>query len=1063
MKNRSFLVLVMVLFLGWSSYGQTISGQVNAAETGEPLPGVAVSLKSQNKAVLTDFNGKFSIEAAEGDVLTFSSMGMESREVKATSTFMLVSLKSTSNELQEVVVTAGGIARERKALGFGVEEVGGSELKESGETNMISGISAKVSGVQVTNSSGAAGAASYIKIRGNATFTANDNQPLMVVDGVPIDNSQIATSDLRGGVANSNRAIDINPDDIESISVLKGGAAAALYGTRGANGVILITTKKGAYGQDFQVNVSSTMEITQANRLPELQTKYSQGYFGSFDGGTSNAFSWGPALADLGYDANGNIVQDPSQMVSQGVTPFDHYDFFKRGRRLNNSVTLSGGGKQSSYYLSIANLQDEGIIPLNRFDRTTIRLTGTGQIATNLKATASLAYTNSGGYRVQQGSNTSGLMLGLLRTPPSFDNSNGVDDPTDPAAYINPDGSQRNYRAGGGYDNPYWTINMNPFTDDVNRVFGYTKFDWSPVEGLMVSYRYGIDQYSDVRKQIIAINSRSFPGGSINDETYLVKEQNHDLTARYSTKLGPIGANFLAGFNANDRERKYVGTYGTGLVLPNFYNMSNATNQQAYESFQGRRIWGVYGEAQFDYGDWAYLTLTARRDQASTFGNVATPILYPSASLSIILTDLLKVESDVLSFAKLRASSAKVGSEPGFASNATYFNQAGVGSGWITGISFPYMGVTGFTQSNTLGNPELRPEYTITNEVGLELRFFQNKLSLDVTAYEQRSEDLIVAVPVAGSSGFTSSFLNAGSMSNSGIELQLNTNLVQTEDFSLNAGLNFTRNRNVVEKLADGVDVISLPWGFFGANQRLVAGEAYGTLYGDDWLRDENGNALVTADGYPVYSSTEVVVGDPNPDYLMGINGDARYKNWSFNMLWDIRRGGDIWNGTRGALYYFGTHADTDIMPDGTKRGETYVWEDVVMGNTGVYAPGEVDANGNEIAGQPNSTPILHDIDSYALGPLSGFTGASRPFIEDGSWLRLRTVSLNYQFSKASLENTKLKGLSLGITGRNLFLLTPYRGVDPETNLSGATNSQGADYFNMPNTMGVLFNLRANL
>ena len=423
----------------------------------------------------------------------------------------------------------------------------------------------------------------------------------------------------------------------------------------------------------------------------------------------------------------------------------------------------------------------------------------------------------------------------------------------------------------------------------------------------------------------------------------------------------------------------------------------------------------------------------------------------------------MDIQSDVLNFAKLRLSSAQVGSEPPFASNATYFNQAGVGSGWINGISFPYQGVTGFTQSNILGNPDLRPEYTITNEIGFEARMFGNKVSADVTLYQQTSEDLIVAVPVAGSSGFTSSFVNAGSMTNTGVEVQLNAKLIDTEDFKLDAGMTFTRNRNIVKKLADGVDVISLPWGFFGANQRLVEGEAYGTLYGDDWARDEAGNALVDASGYPIYSSTEVVVGNPNPDYLMGITSGATYKNWSFNMLWDIRQGGDIWNGTRGALYYFGTHIDTDVMPDGTKRGETFVWEDVVMGNSGVYAPGTVDADGNDISGNVNTSQIPNDIDSYALGPLSGFTGASRPFIEDGSWVRLRNIGVNYKFDPDALSGTKLKGLSVGVSGRNIFLSTPYRGVDPETNLSGATNSQGADYFNMPNTMGIIFNLKANL
>ena len=969
-------------------------------------------------------------------------------------------------QLEEVVVTAGGITREKKALGFGVEEIKGASVKESGESNIVSGLSGKISGVQVTNSSGAAGAASYIKIRGNTTFSSNDNQPLMVVDGVPIDNSQVGTEDLRWGVALSNRAIDINPDDIETVTVLKGGAASALYGTRGANGVILITTKTGSYNQGFQINVNSSLEITQANKMPQTQNKYSQGYFGDYAGGTSNAFSWGPALSDLAYDANGMITQDSATVANNpgGVSPYDNTSFLQRGRRLNNSVTISGGGKESAVYFSLSNLRDEGIVPLNRFDRTTMRLTGTSQIAENLKATTSLAYSNSAGYRVQQGSNTSGLMLGLLRTPPSFDNSNGVDDPTDPSAYLNADGTQRNYRAGGGYDNPYWTINQNPFTDEVNRLFGYSKWDWSPAEGLLISYRYGIDQYSDVRKQIIAQNSRTFPGGSIYDEAYAVREQNHDLTARYDLGLeGDFNASVFVGFNSNQRDYKSVSTYGTGLVLPNFYNMSNAENQQAYESVSGRRLTGFYGQAQIDYKDWAYVTLTARRDQASTFGDVSTPIIYPSASLSLILTEALNIESDVLSFAKLRISSAQVGSEPPFASNATYFNQASVTSGWINGISFPYQGATGFTQSDILGNPNLRPEYTVTNEIGTELKFFDNKLSADITLYQSESRDIIVAVPVAGSSGFTNTFLNAGTMTNTGVEVMLNATLVESNDFKWNAGMTFTRNRNIVKELAEGVDVISLPWGFFGANQRLVAGEAYGTLYGDDWARDEQGNALVDASGYPVYSSTEVVVGDPNPDWLMGITSLATYKNWSFNMLWDIRSGGDIWNGTRGALYYFGTHADTDVMPDGTQRGETFVWEDVVMGNTGVYAPGTTDADGNDISGQPNTTAVLNDIDSYAIGPLSGFTGASRPFIEDGSWVRLRNIGVNYQFNKKALDGTALKGLSIGVSGRNLFLSTPYRGVDPETNLSGATNSQGADYFNMPNTMGVIFNLKANL
>ncbi|MGA1364926.1 MAG: TonB-dependent receptor domain-containing protein, partial [Schleiferiaceae bacterium] len=501
--------------------------------------------------------------------------------------------------------------------------------------------------------------------------------------------------------------------------------------------------------------------------------------------------------------------------------------------------------------------------------------------------------TSSGGYRVQQGSNISGLRLGLLRTPPSFDNA---------AGYENPDGTQRNYRNGGGYDNPYWTVNKNPFQDKVSRTFGYVQLDYAATDKILVNYRLGLDAYSDSRSQIMAKNSRSLPVGSIYNDNYNWEELNQDLTARYTDKFGDIGVSAMVGMNTNQRQLRNVWGYGSGLVIPDFYNMSNATNQQTGEGLTRRRIWGVYGEGTVDYKNYLFLTLTARRDQASTFGNVSTPILYPSASLGLVMTDALNIKSDVLSYWKLRASQAKVGIEPSFASNATYFNRTSVGSGWVSGLDFPFMGQTGFTYSNTLGNPDLTPEFTVTTEFGTEFRLFKDRVNVDLTYFNQESRDLIIAVPVAGSSGFTSAFINAGSMYNRGIELVVGADLVKSEDFTWNASVTYTRNRNKVTALAEGVDVISLPWGFFGANQRLMVGQAYGTLYSDDWERDANGNALVDASGYPIYSSTEVAAGDPNPDFLMGINNDLRYKNFSFNMLWDIRQGGDIWNGTRGAL-----------------------------------------------------------------------------------------------------------------------------------------------------------------
>ena len=1063
------LMLLLTLFSSalWAQV-KSVRGIVTSAEDGKPVPGVAVVEKGTTNGTVTNADGSYELMLTTGNpVLILSGIGFQNQEVRVTSSNMNFTMQMESEQLEEVIVTALGQERSKRALGYGVESLDGSLVTETGEPNLIQGMAAKLSGVQVIQSSGAAGAASFIRIRGNATFTQN-NQPLFVIDGVPVDNSQNATEDLRGGVALSNRAVDINPDDIESVSVLKGGAAAALYGTRGANGVILITTKKGSLNSGFKVNFSSSLEITQVNKLPAYQTTYAQGLYGAYSGpSTGSPFSWGPRISALGYDANGEITDDPTLMTpgSQGTVPsYNNPDiFFQNGMRVNNSLSFTGGNERSSFYFSVSDLRDQGVIPLNDFARTSARLSATTNISQKFRVGGSVAYTKSGGRRIQQGSNVSGLMLGLMRTPASFDNSNGVDDPEDPAAYLNPDGSQRNYRGGGGYDNPYWTINRNPFEDNVNRVFGYVDFQYVPYEWLRLNYKAGVDNYSDRRTQIFSIGSRAVPAGRIIENVFNYTEFNHDVTANMKKSWGKIDGSLLVGFNANQRNLDEIYAQGDGLVLEDFYNMSNASNQIVSNGIDRRRIWGTYAEATVGYDNQLFLTLTARRDQASTFGDVSQAIFYPSVSVGWVFSDLLKENVsglDWLSYGKLRASWAKVGIEPGFGTNATYLEQTTTGgggtSGWINGLDFPFRGQAGFTQDNVVGSADLRPEFTTTTEFGFDLGFMDNRIGLEFTYYNQQSQDLLVAVPIANSSGFTNRWQNAGTMENKGIEMVLNITPVLTEDWRWDFSANFTRNRNTVKELAPGIDVIDLPWGFFGANQRLVAGQAYGTLYGDDWERDAAGNALVDASGLPIYSSTEVIVGDPNPDWLMGINNTVSYKNWSFDMLWDIRQGGDIWNGTRGALYYFGTHEDV-----ANGRGGTFVWEDVVQGNSGVYAPGTI-INGVDVSGQANSTEITRDESSYVDGPLSGFTGASRPFIEDGSWVRLRQVGITYTFEPEVFKGTFVKGLSLYAQGRNLLLFTDYQGVDPETNLSGATNSQGADYFNMPNTRGYLFGLRAN-
>ncbi|MTI31434.1 SusC/RagA family TonB-linked outer membrane protein [Xanthovirga aplysinae] len=1051
-------ILVASLINEAFAQGRTVSGTVTSEEDGLGMPGVTVVLKGTTTGVQTDFDGKYSLEVpADGGVLVFSFVGMATQEAQVGARSVIdVQMAADVKQLSEVVVTAFGVAREKKALGYAVQEVKGDALVNAKETNVVSALAGKTAGVQITNSSGAAGGASYIKIRGNASLTGN-NQPLFVVDGVPINNSQQMSEDLRGGVALSNRAIDINPDDIADLSVLKGGAAAALYGSRGANGVILITTKKGSPNQGFKVGYTGSVEFSEVNKLPPIQTTYGQGLYQQYTSPEDGLpYSYGPKISDLRFDSNGNIVhKDDASATNEAVPAFNNAeDFFQTGIKTEHAINLSGGKENLTYFASVARLDQESIIPENTFERTSLRVSTTAKL-NKFSVDQSVAYVNSGGRRIQQGSNTSGLMLGLLRTAPTFDNSNGVSDPTDPRSYLMPDGTQRNYRGGGGYDNPYWAINQNPFHDNVNRVMGYMKVGYQPFDFLNVSYRLGADVISDKRTQVFAIRSATLPDGQIIEDAYFNSEVNGDFLVNFNKTFNEnIGVNVTVGHNFNIRKMENNYTQGDVLVIPDFYNLSNASTVTGAIDFSEMRTTGLFMEASVDYNSTYFLSVTARRDAASTFGAATeNSFFYPSVSGSFVFSELMP-DLDWFTFGKLRGSWATVGNQPGVYVTKTYFTQAAApSSSWTGLLTYPFNGQVGYSHSDVIGNTQLRPEKVTSKEIGAELKFFNNRLGLDVTYYDQLSEDLIISAPVAASSGYSNMWINAGVMSNKGVELALYANPIKAGDFSWDVGVNWTRNRNIVEELAEGVEVINLPWGFTGASQRLVKGEAYGTLYGSVWLKDDDGNVLIDpSTGYPLVDPEDNIIGDPNPDWLAGITNTFTYKNFTLSALIDIRKGGDIWNGTKGALYFFGTHADT-----GNDRYSSFVFP-------GVYFEDGTDPHGNDVsAGATNTTTVVKDIDWYASGPGSGFTGPSEPYIEDGGWVRLREVSLTYKLGSRLIKKVPFSDASFTITGRNLWLSTDYTGIDPETNLAGTTNAQGADYFNMPNTKGVSATLRITL
>lgn len=1094
---RKFTILfAILLFTGFQmvfAQQKSITGKVTSKEDGSTLPGVTVVVKGTTIGTTTDINGKYSLTfPAKYNTIVFSFVGMKPLEanIENKTTFDAV-LEADVMNIEGVVVTAIGISRETKALGYSVQEVTGDDLQKTNNANVFNSLSGKVAGVSVTSGSGAAGGSTYFTIRGTQSIGGN-NQPLIVVDGIPIDNSQYysgnpdnGSNNLTEGVAYSNRGIDLNPDDIASVSVLKGGAATALYGLRAANGVVLITTKKGQAvkksGNTYAVSFSSTYTLDEVNKLPKNQTKYGQGINGAWKGPHStNRNSWGPLLDTCSYstvltsasmdpfgtgvypwDKNGIIVSknDPNAN-GKSIVPYDNNGtFFQTGHSWNNSLGISGGNPDATYYVSLSNLSSKGIVPNNTFNKTTVKLAGQAKLSEKFTTSGTVSYIYSGGNRIQQGSNLSGVMLGLLRTPVTFDNANGFEDPVNtPEAYQFADGSQRAYRGFGIYDNPYWTVNKNSFKDQVNRLMGSADITYTPLNWLSITYRLGTDFYSDRRKGYFAINSSAAPAGQVQEDQHFNRDINGDLIIGVKYDISKsFKLDFTAGHNFYQTYHQQLYVQGDQLSQPDFYHISNASAISAREMIDRKRTQAVYGDLGLSYQSMVFLNITGRNEWSTALPKEKRSFFFPSFSLGFVFTEINGIKDNkVMPFGKLRASYSIIANDAFIYGTYNYFAPSFYGDGWTTGISFPFGGYTGYMNDAGLGNPGLEPEKLYSFEVGLDLRFIKNRIGLDFTYYNNKNKDLIIWVPLSGASGYTDKLMNAAEMSNKGFEIVLNTVPIKTKKVEWEITVNFTKNKNNVDKLAEGVENVGLG-GFTGAEIRAVVGKPYGSIFGTDFVRDENGNLIIDNEGdpstnphygFPFLSDKETFLGTVQPKWNMGISTTLKYAGFTLYALVDIKQGGMMWNGTKGIMYALGTHIDTET------RGEEYVFEGV---------KGTVGADGNGVTnGETNDIVVVKDQYWYnGLG--GGFGGPSGQFVEKANWVRLRELSLNYSLPSKWLNKSFFKGIDLFFSGRNLFLWTPYTGIDPETNLYGADNAQGIDYFNMPNTRSYNFGLRVNL
>jgi TonB-linked SusC/RagA family outer membrane protein len=1089
--------LLLLVVLPLVAQQKTIKGKITDAQTGKGLAGVVIKIKGENGGTVTRGDGSYALVVREKAILLLTSIGYKKKEVPVGDGEELnIQLKEDALQLEQIVVTGLGISQEKKALGYAVQDVKGSEILGTRETNVTQGLAGKVAGVQVLQSSGSAGAAVSVRIRGVSSLTGN-NEPLWVVDGVPIDNSTFGTEQNTRGVDVANRAIDINPNDIETISVLKGAAASVQYGIRAANGVILITTKRGKETSRMDINVSSSIGFNNVNKLPEMQTTWAQGlngtYIGPGSGGAGPLRSWGPAIGDLRYDASRTSLWDargtivPASQAPNGervVGRNNLESYFVTGRTFTNALTVSGGNSLGNYLFSLSNLQESGIVPNNTFDRTTFRFTGTANFTPEFSMTGSVTYANSGGTRIQRGSNTSGVMLGLMRTPATFDNAAGIDmvnasQEERRRAYLFPDGRQRTYIGFGTFDNPYFTTFENPFRDRVDRVQGMIEATYKPFSWLTITERFGADFYADRRKQIFHRSSTYANGGTsggVIEDVFNSQDINNDIIATIQQNLTEdLALTVLVGNNFFQKRLQNATLTGLNLSSPDFYNVGSATTQNVAEFNQNRRTAAFYGDVKLSYKDWLFFNLTARNEWSTTLPQANASFFYPAVNLGFVFTQALGMPEDgVLGYGKIRASWAQVGNSAQPYSLSTPFSIGGFTDGWVTpgGITFPFAGQGGFQIATTLGNPNLRAEITTEWEVGTELKFLNNLVSLDLLYYNRVSRDLILPVPVAPTSGFLNVNLNAGQISTKGWEALLTLNLVRTDELSADIAVNFSAFKNNVDELAPGVTNIFLA-GFNSGQAAAIKDYPFSAIFGQGFLQDEQGRVLIQGArlangnanpraGFPVgLDPVQKFLGSPYPDWLMGIRPTVSYMGFTLTALLDIRQGGRMFNGTKGAQTSYGMSANTENRT----RLEPFQGVLTTQAANGTWAS----------TGEPNTIALegAAQIQDYYVNVANLFSNYGEGFLEDISWRRLREISLSYRLPSALLEGSFLRGATVSVTGRNIWLDTKYTGIDPESNLTATnqitaggvnqgSNGIGIDYYGFPNTKSWVVSVSLN-
>lgn len=1027
-------------------------GSLQSREEGKALVGASIKGTDGKSGAISDDKGNFRLRLQKGEhTISISYFGYKTKFIKVNqASRQLILLEEDNQELDEVVIVAVGMKAQKRKLGYAMDILKAEEFTNSQESNLITALAAKSSGVWVNSSSASPGASANIIIRGFKSIS-RANKPLIILDGIPIDNT--STGNGTGGVDVSNRLIDIDLNDIESISILKGPAGAALYGIRAANGALILNSKKGQEGKP-RIRYSSEIGFEEVNKLPLRQNRYAQGKFTAgqiqYRGPESSvSTSYGPALDQLEFDGNPDYPYDQlGALVPLGegngtaARTYDPYkSFFVKGIRHSQHLSVSGGTEKLNYYLSGGFLRHDGVVPNSFFNRNSLRSVFQVQVNPRMQIGISTQLTFSQANRMKRGSMFSGVPLGLFRNPVSFDIGNGLrgkEAANTPSSYLLPGGDQRAYRGGGRYDNPFWTVNRNPFRDKVYRLIQSLSFDYQLNNWLKMSWKAGLDFYSDQRLDAYDIYSGTHPKGQIDETDIVNRNINSDLLLIAEKSLssdwqlkGILGQNY---YGADFEMKEFR---GEELKSPGIYLLDNANSLSSQHSKRQKQLFGLFADLQLSYKNFLHLDISGRNDWSSTLAKGNRSFFYPSISSAFELSEALDFEAEgTFSYLKLKASASSSGNDAASFLTNTYFDYAvSDGDDLLPGLRFPAFGVTALERSTLLGNADLLAEHSTALEFGLELQMFAGRIRADINAFKSVSKGQIVRTQMSAATGFLTAPQNTGKISNKGLEVDLLLQLIQKRKFFWNLDIGFSHVKSMVSELPINMPQITLA-SFTAISSNIINGQAYGVFSGTSIKRNEAGEMIIGEDGFPLINEAHTIIGDPNPDFFLSLRNALGIGKLQLSMLWDIRKGGDIWNGTRGVMSYLGVSRESGDQ----RELRNYVF------------PG-VSENG-----EPNTKAVAFAEPTEGMSGIYwrryGFLGLSEKYIEDASWIRLREVHIAYPF-QINWLGKKNSQIRIGFTARNLLLFTRYSGIDPETNLRGDSNIMGWDYFNLPNTRGI--------